>query len=416
MASTSKRITQHPLFPAVVTMWFGATFGLCSLVIGEATLEGWVAASGLSNYIAAAQPPLGSTARVLLALAACAVGAMLGLALAAMLVSSKSPESEIAVPAQADRAGDDIDRIDDFAPALEDPVAEAPAQAPAQAQVAPDEEPEAFVAAPQAIEASEPERDALAEFLRADLADDPDDRYSPRAPFSVFDELGPDVGIAPFEDPEELADEPDEAVADPEPQGEDPLTENSGSTAPPPGPPPAPPALQDDAEPAPDFAGSPPLPSNVHAIDAARMAQRGLPISFANDSVPEPQPTEAPIEAPIEAPASEAPAPETLAPEAPAEEAPAQDAAPREREDLSALSYLQLTERLGRAIARNPSPPENLRRRAAPGGAETGAFSPGLERLREVHARTAPTDASERPDAEDIRNALSGLRNIGGAA
>lgn len=387
MASTSKRITQHPLFPAVVTMWFGATFGLCSLVIGEATLEGWVVASGLSDYIAAAQPPLGSTARVLLALAACAVGAMLGLALAAMLVRSKSPESEIAAPAQDDRADD---HIDDFAPALEGPVAEVEPEVAAE----PEEEPEAIVAAPATIEASEPERDALAEFLRADLADDPDDRYSPRAPFSVFDELGPDVGIAPFEDPEEFADEPNEAVAEPEPQGEVPLAEDSGSAAPP--------AVQDDAEPAPDFAGSPPLPSNVHAIDAARMAQRGLPISFANDSVPEHEPIVAPIEAPAQ--------------KALAEEAPAQDAAPREREDLSALSYLQLTERLGQAIARNPSPPESLRRRAAPGGAETGVISPGLERLREVHARTAPADESARPDAEDIRNALSGLRNIGGAA
>lgn len=378
MAGSSKSITQHPLFPALVTMWFGATFGLCSLVIGKPTLEAWIVATSLPEYLAAARPPLGSTARVLLALAACGVGSLLGLALAAMLVRAKSPDDN-GVSSLAERPGEAIDQSE--------PVAALPG---ADTELADHEgfadyddfedELEILPAEPESAAdvGTAPDSDALAPFLRTDPADA--ESHAPRAPFSVFDELGPDAGIASVEMAEATSDA-DEAEDIVNETGAHPLAEALASDV-------YFEELEAGDDGVPDFAGSPPLPSNVHAIDAARLEQRGLPTSFANDSAPEPEPIGEPV----------APAP-TL-----------------EQDDLSELSYVQLTERLAKAIAKNPQPPVDLRRRTGPGGTSTAVNSPGLERLREVYARTTPANESATADADDIRDALSDLRNIGGAA
>ncbi|MXP10697.1 hypothetical protein [Pseudoblastomonas halimionae] len=387
METSSKSITQHPLFPAVVTMWFGATFGLCSLVIGRPTMESWVVASGLPQYLSAAQPPLGSTARVLVALLACGIGAVIGLALAAMLVRAKAPadaldidgttgagDEDIAAPL-ADAEAIDADEGLEPLPALPAPATEVEKHDEAAES---DDHDDHFAldddyAEPVSAEADygegyrddpepepEPAPDALAPFLRHD----PDD--GPRSPFSVFDELGPEVGIGPA-----LKDEADETEDDAGP--EQPVTVESDpvadyeleATA----------EADVEPEPAPPFAGSPPLPSNVHAIDPARMAQNGLPTSFARDDKPASNPAPSPIAASA---------------------APAGQPRPQ-REDLFELSYLQLTERLAQAIARNPRAPERLRRQRA----STAVSGPGIERLREMHARTAPANESRESSQED---------------
>jgi hypothetical protein len=71
-------VTGHPLFPAIVALWFAALFGLGSLAIRPALIEGLVLQSQLDTVLPAAAPPLGLTARILIALAMAAVGGVLG--------------------------------------------------------------------------------------------------------------------------------------------------------------------------------------------------------------------------------------------------------------------------------------------------------------------------------------------------
>ncbi|GGC29602.1 hypothetical protein GCM10011371_16400 [Novosphingobium marinum] len=78
-------ITRHPLFPATVALWFGALFGLGSLAIRTSLLESVVIATGIDSIFAAAAPPLGSTARILLALAATGLGGIIGASIARRL-------------------------------------------------------------------------------------------------------------------------------------------------------------------------------------------------------------------------------------------------------------------------------------------------------------------------------------------
>ena len=88
----AKPITSNPLFPAVVALWFGALFGLGSLAVRPALLEALVLSSRIDLFIPAAAPPLGVTARILLALAMAALGAMLGIMLTRRL-SRPAPEA-----------------------------------------------------------------------------------------------------------------------------------------------------------------------------------------------------------------------------------------------------------------------------------------------------------------------------------
>ena len=70
----SKPISSHPLFPAVVALWFGALLGLGSLAIRPTLLEAVVLKTGLDLIIPAAAPPLGITARILIALFMASLG------------------------------------------------------------------------------------------------------------------------------------------------------------------------------------------------------------------------------------------------------------------------------------------------------------------------------------------------------
>ena len=93
-AANAKPITSNPLFPAVVALWFGALFGLGSLAVRPSLLENLVLQSHIDLVIPAAAPPLGITARILLALVMAAFGAVLGIMLARRLARPKTEHHE----------------------------------------------------------------------------------------------------------------------------------------------------------------------------------------------------------------------------------------------------------------------------------------------------------------------------------
>ena len=90
--ANAQPISAHPLFPAVVALWFGALFGLGSLAVRPSLLENLVLQSHIDLVIPAAAPPLGITARILLALVMAALGAVLGILLSRRLTR---PSTEV---------------------------------------------------------------------------------------------------------------------------------------------------------------------------------------------------------------------------------------------------------------------------------------------------------------------------------
>jgi hypothetical protein len=86
-------ISVHPAFPAVVALWFAALLGLGTLVLPAALLESATLATGLAALVPAAAPPLGPTAHALVALAAAAVGALGGLAIARRVAGLHAAET-----------------------------------------------------------------------------------------------------------------------------------------------------------------------------------------------------------------------------------------------------------------------------------------------------------------------------------
>jgi hypothetical protein len=87
-------VTQHQLFPAVVALWFGALFGLGSLAVRPSLLEELVIKSRIDLLVPAAAPPLGMTARMLVALAMAVLGAMIGTAIAQRLARPRQKARE----------------------------------------------------------------------------------------------------------------------------------------------------------------------------------------------------------------------------------------------------------------------------------------------------------------------------------
>jgi len=105
-----KPITSHQLFPAVVALWFGAAFGLGSLAVRPSLLENLVLKSHLDLVVPAAAPPLGVTARILVALLLAALGATIGLVIARRIARPKP------VTVERKRSGRDLGR-EESAPA-----------------------------------------------------------------------------------------------------------------------------------------------------------------------------------------------------------------------------------------------------------------------------------------------------------
>ena len=86
-ARQAKPITAHHMFVPLVSLWFGALFSLSSLAVRTGLLEQIIVTIGVDRLFPYASPPLGHTARLLIAavfgLCGAAIGAMLGRAVAA---------------------------------------------------------------------------------------------------------------------------------------------------------------------------------------------------------------------------------------------------------------------------------------------------------------------------------------------
>jgi hypothetical protein len=87
-------LTAHRWFPAMVALWFAALFGLCALAVPSALLERLVGALGLDRLFPAAAPPLGETARLLIAAGLSSVGEIIGLLLGRAIGARHRPKPQ----------------------------------------------------------------------------------------------------------------------------------------------------------------------------------------------------------------------------------------------------------------------------------------------------------------------------------
>ena len=87
-------ITRHPLFPAIVALWFGVLFGMGAIAIRPSTLESLASALHLDRLIPAAAAPLGSTAQLAFALSFTVTGAVIGFVLARRLGRDPAPSMQ----------------------------------------------------------------------------------------------------------------------------------------------------------------------------------------------------------------------------------------------------------------------------------------------------------------------------------
>ena len=85
-------LATHPAFPFIVALWFAALLGLGSLVVPVPLIEQISVATGIASIVPAAAPPLGFTARALMALAFTFGGAMAGLLIARQVAKAHRDE------------------------------------------------------------------------------------------------------------------------------------------------------------------------------------------------------------------------------------------------------------------------------------------------------------------------------------
>lgn len=82
-------VSSHPLFPAIVALWFGALFGLGSLAVRASLIESLVISSHIDVLVPMTAPPLGMTSRILLALFMAMIGIAAGAAIARRIARPK---------------------------------------------------------------------------------------------------------------------------------------------------------------------------------------------------------------------------------------------------------------------------------------------------------------------------------------
>lgn len=90
-AAQVQPVTAHPLFPGLVTLWFGALLGLGSLAVHPAVLESTLQISRIEQTIAAQLPSIDLAGRTLLALAFAATGCLIGLVAARTIQRNAAP-------------------------------------------------------------------------------------------------------------------------------------------------------------------------------------------------------------------------------------------------------------------------------------------------------------------------------------
>ena len=93
-------ITANPAFPFVVAIWFAALLGVGSLIVPTALVESVIVASGLPSFIPQMAPPLGFTAKALIALTGAVGGGVIGYILARKIAGSRV-KAEAERPARA---------------------------------------------------------------------------------------------------------------------------------------------------------------------------------------------------------------------------------------------------------------------------------------------------------------------------
>lgn len=86
-AALPRDVITHRLFPGLMALWFAALFGLGCLVAGGDALTGLVLHLHLPTVLPAAAPPLGLTARLVLAVVLTGLGGAIGLAIGLALYS-----------------------------------------------------------------------------------------------------------------------------------------------------------------------------------------------------------------------------------------------------------------------------------------------------------------------------------------
>ncbi len=86
-------VSAHPAFPVIVALWFAALLGIGSMVLPIDLFERFAVASGLADVYQAAQPPLGATARIFVALVAAVIGALAGIFISRRIAASNAPKT-----------------------------------------------------------------------------------------------------------------------------------------------------------------------------------------------------------------------------------------------------------------------------------------------------------------------------------
>ncbi len=115
-ASGKRSVRSHPVFPVLVALWFAALLGIGSFVLPTAVIESLVSAARVADFVPAAAPPLGQTARIILSVAAAFAGGVFGLVLARIITSlgtgnqSAGTETQYFISAHEELGAEGFDR------------------------------------------------------------------------------------------------------------------------------------------------------------------------------------------------------------------------------------------------------------------------------------------------------------------